>query len=120
MSAVEVIAAFAAAWNAQADAGRLVLLADSCRPDAVVVAPQGTTAGTAALSASIGEFGRPFPVAVVSFGVPDEHNGYARVAWLTGFNNGQAALAGEDFAQLAADGRIRVLVCFGGASSAGE
>ncbi len=120
MSAVEVIASFAAAWNAQADAERLLLLADSCLPDAVFVAPQGTTAGTAALSASIGEFRRAFPSAVVSFGAPDEHNGFVRVAWITHFNNGQAALAGEDFAQLAADGRIRLLVSFDGASSAGQ
>ena len=87
---------------------------------AVFVAPQGTTAGAAALSASIGEFGRAFPVAVVSFGVPGEHSGFARVAGLTGFSNGRAALAGEGFARLAADGRIRLLACFGGASSAGE
>lgn len=38
MSAVEVSAAFAAAWNAQADAERLVLPADSCLPDALSVA----------------------------------------------------------------------------------
>ncbi len=120
MSSVEVIAAFAAAWSAQADAERLVLLADSCLADAMFAAPQGTTAGTAALCASIREFRRAFPAAVVSFGVPDEHHGFARVAWITHFNNGQAALAGEDFAQLAADGRIRLLVSFDGASSAGQ
>jgi hypothetical protein len=117
MSAVEVIGAFAAAWNAHADGERLVLLADSCLPDAVFVAPLGTTAGTAALSVSIGEFRRAFPAAVVSFGAPDEHNGFARVAWITNFNNGQAALAGEDFVQLAADGRIELLVSFDAASS---
>ncbi|MGO8960842.1 MAG: hypothetical protein ACLQFR_26220 [Streptosporangiaceae bacterium] len=120
MSAVEVIAAFAAAWNAQADAERLLLLADSCLPDAVFVAPQGTTAGTAGLSTSIGEFRRAFPVAVVKFDLPDEHSGFVRVAWIAHFNNGRPALTGEDFAQLAADGRIRLLVSLDGASSAGQ
>jgi hypothetical protein len=120
MSAVETIAAFAAAWNAHADDERLLLLSESCVPDAVFVAAQGTTAGTAALSAGIGEFRRAFPAAVVSFGLPDEHNGFARVAWITHFNSGQAGLAGEDFAQLAADGRVQLLVSFDGASSPGE
>jgi hypothetical protein len=51
---------------------------------------------------------------VVSFGLPEEHGGFARVAWVTRFNSGQPDLAGEDFAQLAADGRIRLLVSFDG------
>jgi hypothetical protein len=52
---------------------------------------------------------------VVSFGGPEEHGGFARVAWVTRWNTGRPELAGEDFAQLAADGRIRLLVSFDGA-----
>jgi hypothetical protein len=70
--------------------------------------------GTAALSDSIGQFRRAFPASVVSFGVPQEHNGFARVAWVTRFGTGQPSLAGDDFAQLAADGRIVLLVSFDG------
>ena len=77
----DLIAAFEAAWNASDDAERLRLLAIACVPDAVFVSPQGTTAGIGALNASIAEFRRAFPAAVVSFGRPDEHGGYARVAW---------------------------------------
>jgi hypothetical protein len=84
------------------------------------VSPQGSTAGIAALSASIGEFRRAFPAAVVSFGRPDERGGFARVAWTTQWNTGQPDLAGEDFAQFAADGRIQVLVSFDGASPASQ
>ena len=52
--------------------------------------------------------------AVVSFGGADEHGGFVRVAWVTRWHTGQPDLAGEDFAQLAADGRIRLLVSFDG------
>lgn len=119
VTAAEVIAAFARAWNVDDDAERLRLLTTACLPDAVFVSPQGHTAGVGALSASIAEFRRAFPAAVVGFGRPDEHGGFARVAWTTQWNNGQPQLAGEDFAQLAADGRIQLLISFDGASPAG-
>ncbi len=109
--------AFASAWNTDDDTGRLRLLAAACVPDAIFVSPQGTVAGTGALSASIGEFRRAFPAAVVSFGRADGHGGFARVAWATQWNSGQPGLAGEDFAQLAADGRITLLVSLGGLRS---
>jgi hypothetical protein len=118
MLAGEVIAAFEAAWNASDDAERLRLLASACVPEAIFVSPQGTTVGVGALSASIAEFRRAFPAAVVSFGHPDEHGGYARVAWATRWNSGQPDLVGEDFAELADDMRIRLLVSFDGAPSA--
>jgi len=112
MSTPEVIDAFARAWSAGDDAERLELLSTSCLPDAVFVAPQGQTCGIEALSASIAEFRRAFPAATVSFGTPDGYGEFARVAWTTCWNNGQPPLTGEDFAQLAADGRIRLLVSF--------
>lgn len=118
MTAAEVIAAFARAWNTGDGEERLRLLIAACLPEAVFVSPQGPTAGTGALSASIAEFRRAFPAAIVSFGRPDEHGGFVRVAWTTRWNNGQPALRGEDFAQLAADGRIRLLVSFDGAAPA--
>ncbi len=58
----------------------------------------------------IGEFRRAFPAAVVSFGAADVHNGFARVAWITTWNNGQPPLTGQDFVHLGADGRIQLLV----------
>lgn len=118
MTPAEVIDAFARAWNTESDAGRLALLSAACLPDAVFVAPQGQTCGVEALSASIAEFRRAFPAATVSFGAPDGHGGFARVAWTTRWGNGQLPLAGEDFAQLAADGRIRLLVSFDGVPAA--
>jgi len=117
MSAGEVIAAFAGAWNADDDVERLRLLAASCSPDAVFVSPGGSELGAAALSDSIGQFRRAFPASVVSFGSPDEHNGFVRVAWVTEFGNGQLPLAGDDFAQLAADGHITLLVSFNGTAA---
>ena len=114
MTVAEIIGAFARAWNCDDDAGRARLLAACCVPDAVFASPQGTIAGTAALAASIAGFRRAFPAAVVSFGGADEHGGFVRVAWVTRWNTGRPELAGEDFAQLAADGRIRLLVSFDG------
>jgi SnoaL-like domain len=114
MRACDVITAFSAAWNTGDDAERLGLLDRCCLPDAVFAAPQGQVTGIEVMSASIGEFRREFPAADVAFGVPDEHGEFARVSWVTRWNDGRADLAGEDFAQLGADGRIRLLVSFDG------
>jgi hypothetical protein len=66
------------------------------------------------LGASIAEFRQAFSAVIVELSHPDEHGGFARVAWTTQWNNGQPPLTGEDFAQLAADGRTQLLVSFGG------
>jgi hypothetical protein len=118
MLAAEVIDALARAWNTEDDTERLRLLSSACLPDAHFLAPQGRTVGVKALSAGIKEFRRAFPAAVVSFGSPDGYGGFARVTWTTDWNNGQPPLTGEDFAHLAADGRIRLLVSFDGAPAA--
>jgi hypothetical protein len=114
MSADEVIAALAAAWNTVDDAERLELLDRCCLPDAVFAAPQGQVTGIDVMNASIGEFRRAFPAADVAFGIPDGYRDFARVSWVTRWNDGRADLAGEDFAQFGADGRIRLLVSFDG------
>ena len=120
MTAREAFETFARAWNADDDDQRLQLLAASCVPDAVFVSPQGQTAGIGALSTSIREFRRAFPAAVVTFGRADEHGNFARVAWATHWNNGKPPLTGEDFAQLAADGRVELLVSFDGAPAVSQ
>jgi hypothetical protein len=51
----------------------------------------------------------------VAFGPPDEHGGFVRVAWVTHWKTGRLDLAGEDFGELPADGRIRLLASFDGA-----
>ena len=117
MTPAEAVAAFAAAWNTDDDDQRLRLLTASCLPDAVFVSPQGQMIGAGAVSATIGEFRRAFPAAVVNFGAADEHGGFARAAWMTTWNNGQPPLTGQDFVQLGADGRIQLLVSFDGTSS---
>lgn len=114
MTLDDVVAAFAAAWNTDGDGERKRLLAVACMPEALFVSLRAKTVGIGALSASIGEFRRAFPAAVVSFGVADQHGGFARMAWTTTWNNGQPPLTGQDFAQLGADGRIKLLVSFDG------
>jgi hypothetical protein len=120
VTAGEAFETFARAWNTDDDDQRLQLLAASCVPDAVFVSPQGQTAGIGALSTSISEFRRAFPAAVVTFGRADEHGSFARVAWATHWNNGKPPLTGEDFAQLAADGRVELLVSFDGAPAVSQ
>lgn len=105
---------FARAWSTENDAGRLALLTAACAPDAVFVAPRVQICGVEALSANIAAFCCAFPSATVSFGSPDGSGEFARVAWSICWNNGQPPLTGEDFAQLAGDGRIRLLVSFDG------
>jgi hypothetical protein len=112
VTAAEVFETFARPWNTDDDAERLQLLAASCVPDAAFVSPQGLTSGIHALSATISEFRHTFPAAVVTFGRPDEHAGFARVAWATHWNNDRPSFKGEDFAQLASDGRLQLLVSF--------
>lgn len=118
MQAADVIAEFAAAWNTADDAERLESLARCCRTDAVFAAPPGLVTGIEVMSASIAEFRRAFPSAEVAFGVPDHHGEFARVSWVTRWHDGRADMAGEDFVQLAADGRIQLLVSFDGRAAA--
>jgi hypothetical protein len=114
MTVTAMTEAFARAWSTDDDAERFRLLSIACLPDAVFVSPQGTLTGIKDLCASIGEFRRVCPAAAVTFASPDEHGGFLRVAWATHWNTGQADLTGEDFGELAADGRIRLLVSFDG------
>jgi hypothetical protein len=94
MTAGEVFAAFGDAWNAGDAAERVRLLDAACVPDAVFISPGGPVQGTTALSDAIGQFRRAFPASVVSFGIPNEHNGFARVAWVTQFGTGQPSWPG--------------------------
>jgi hypothetical protein len=120
-TAPELIAAFARAWNVEDErrahtaAHGLVSTRRSLR-----IAARPNWWGQCALSTSIGEFRRAFPAAIVSFGRPDEHGGFVRVARTAEWNKGQPALVGQDFAQLAYDGRIRPLVSFDKDSSPTE
>jgi hypothetical protein len=114
MDLPHVVADFAAAWNSEDDAERLRLLTQSCVPDAVFVARHGVTRGVGALSASIGEFRGSFPAATVTVGCPAGFADVARFAWATQWNDGRTPLTGEDFAELAPDGRIRRIVSFDG------
>ena len=112
-----MFAAFGAAWNTEDDAERLGLLAGCCLPDAVFVAPQGQIVGVDEMSASISEFRRAFPAAQVAFGAPDGYGDFARVSWVTRWNDGRADLAGEDFGQFGAGGRIQLLVSCDGTAA---
>jgi hypothetical protein len=82
----------------------------------VFAAPRGLVIGIEVMSASIGEFRRAFPAAEVAFGVLTI-TASSRVSWLTRWHDGRADLAGEDFAQFSADGRIGLLVSFDGTAA---
>jgi hypothetical protein len=116
----EVIDAFARAWTIGNDAERLALLTTACVPEAVFVASRVEICGVEALSANIAALRCAFPSLTISFGGPDASGGFARVAWAMYLDNEQPPRTGEDFAQFADDGRIRVLVSFDGEAAPGS
>ena len=105
------LSSFEGAWNADDLAERRRLIHLACAEDAVFVT-HGAKSGLEEVLSGIGEFRKSFPAAIVTFATPDEHGGFARVAWKTAWNDGRTDLEGEDFIELAEDGRLRLIVSF--------
>jgi hypothetical protein len=114
MTIIDAVMDFERAWNSTDDGERRRLLARCCTPDAEFSNPYGDWGGVEGLARAITEFRSAFPQAVCRFGDADEHHGWFRLMWATQFNDGRPDLAGEDFGELAADGRIRRMVSFSG------
>jgi hypothetical protein len=114
MSAEEIVAAYGAAWNEPDEAARAALLAKSWADDGVYCDPSATVRGRAGLVAHIGRFLQMMPghTLEITTGV-DVHHDLIRFGWVLR-KDGQTALEGMDFGELAPDGRIERIVGFFG------
>jgi hypothetical protein len=114
MSTEEIVAAYGAAWNETDEARRLALLDRSWADDGTYCDPTAVVSGRAALAAHIAGFHQRMPGHTIDLtsGV-DEHDDMFRFAWAMR-KDGETALEGVDFGELAPDGRIRRIVGFFG------
>ena len=121
MSAEEVVAAYAAAWNETDASARLTLLQGAWADDGVYCDPTALVKGRDALVAHIGDFHAGSPGARIdaASGV-DGHHGWIRFAWTMVAPDGATVVDGFDVAELDADGRIVRLVGFFGPFPASE
>lgn len=111
----QALRAYVAAWSEGDKVKRGELLERSFAADGEYVDSVWRAAGREELSARIGQFLATYPGAAVAVdsGI-DERDRYARFAWVARHGDGNAILAGMDFAAFAADGMVRLIVGFSG------
>jgi len=118
MNAAEAVRSFIQAWNTNDAEARMRLLEAACLKNARFFSEEGVTQGIEALSEGIGKFREVFPESTVVMGEPYGHSDYVRFRWETRFNDGEREpIFGDDFVDLADDGRIRRVVSFNGSSA---
>jgi hypothetical protein len=108
-----LVDAFITAWNTDDAAERLRLLNFCCESEAHFISEEGVVEGVAALSAAIEAMRLACPLAIVSYFPPQEHHSFVRFRWQTDLNNSIAEpFWGDDFIEIADDGRFRTVVSF--------
>ena len=109
----EVINTYIAAWNETDEARRLDLVTRAWAPDATYVDPVMSGEGHEGIDAMIAAAQEQFPGHRFELTAgPDVHHDRVRFAWRLLDPNGATAIAGVDFARLAADGRLREVTGF--------
>ena len=111
----EIVAAYGASWNEPDEAKRRKLLEQSWADDAIYQDPMGRAEGRDALVAHIGGFHEMMPGNTIAntSGV-DTHGNVFRFAWEMRDADGNVALEGMDFGEVAADGRLKSITGFFG------
>lgn len=117
----EVVMAYSEAWHTPDEVRRRELLERSFAGDGTYTDPACAVSGRDALSTLIGDTlrGDAYDGALVgarilgSSGL-DHHHGMLRFSWMVVDSQGQPALAGMDFVELAADGRLQRITGFFG------
>ena len=106
---------YCAAWSTAARATRDQLL-ERIWADGGTYLDKGNTRadGRAALSDAIGRMAQRYPGAHFQCSRPQAHHDVMRFAWILRGRGNAEMLNGMDFAELAADGRIRRIVGFFG------
>jgi hypothetical protein len=108
---------YCAAWNTDERAERARLLDRVWTPDGVYSDPNPTRAvGRAALSDSIAALRRRYPGARFHCSAPQMHHAVMRTTWIYLRPDRTEVAHGEDFYELAADGRIKRVTGFFGAA----
>ena len=108
---------YCAAWNTDDRAERARLLERVWMPDGVYSDPNPTrTVGRAALSDSITALRRRYPGARFHCSAPQTHHAAMRATWLYLRPDNTEVARGEDFYELASDGRIKRVTGFFGAA----
>ena len=108
---------YCAAWNSDDVAERTRLLERVWAPDGVYSDPNPTrTVGRVVLSDSIAALRRRYPGARFHCSAPQSHHNMMRTAWLYLRPDKTEVARGEDFFELAADGRIKRVTGFFGAA----
>ena len=119
----QVVAAYDAAWRERDEGARCRLLEQVFAADGELIgpAPVGRVVGVPAIAAHIGRFFERWPGAdvFVTTGI-DGHHGWLRYGWVIRRESGEVLLQGIDVAELAADGRLRLVVMFFGPLPAPE
>lgn len=117
LSPDSAVVAYCGAWNSEDKAERDRLLARVWMPDGVYSDPNPTLAvGRAALSDTIAALQRRYPGARFRCSAPQTHHRSMRATWIFLKPDKTEAARGEDFYELAPDGRIRRVTGFFGPS----
>ena len=112
---------YCAAWNTDDRTERGRLLDRVWAPDGVYSDPNPTrTVGRSALSDSIAALRRRYPGARFACSAPQTHHAAMRAAWVYLRPDKTEVARGEDFYELAPDGRIERVTGFFGAPPAVE
>lgn len=112
----QVLADYNAAWGEHDATRRGALLERAWAERGTYTDPQAHVEGRAALVTHIGLVQPRLPAGVhgVVVSAPDVHHGVFRFAWEFRGANGGLFMKGEDFGELAEDGRIQRIVGFFG------
>jgi hypothetical protein len=112
--ATNVVARYIEIWNETDAAARQALIAQAWTADGTYLDPIMRSEGAAAIDAMIAGAQAQFPgFRFRRTGKVDAHNGHMRFSWECGpGETGAAVIAGTDFAELAADGRLAAVTGF--------
>ena len=115
----DVVVSYCGAWNAVDRAERDRLLAEVWAPDGVYTDSNPTLAvGRAVLGDTIAALQKRYPGARFRCSAPQMHHGFMRTTWIFLRPDKTEVARGEDFFELATDGRIRRVTGFFGEAPA--
>jgi SnoaL-like domain len=108
-----VVDDYIAIWNEGSDERRREIIARTYADDAIYVDPMLQGEGPDGINAMIAGAQQQFPGHRIELTAgPDAHHDRVRFAWRMLTPDGATAIAGVDFATLAADGRLREVTGF--------